>query len=96
MQKNADKDLPTRRKRLIFRSCHRGIQEMDILLGNFVKLHVENFSHDDCQWFETLFEEADQDIQNWITSKAPVPTEYDCAFMDGMKKMDYIPFTKPI
>ena len=32
------------KKQIIYRSSHRGTKEMDLLLGNFVKKHINNFS----------------------------------------------------
>ena len=33
------------KKKIIYRSTHRGFKEMDILLGNFVKNHIDSL-HD--------------------------------------------------
>ena len=35
------------KKQIIYRSAHRGSKEMDLLLGNFVKEHIDDFSDDD-------------------------------------------------
>ena len=32
------------KKQIIYRSTHRGSKEMDILLGNFVKKHIDSFN----------------------------------------------------
>ena len=36
----------TRRKRLLFRSWHRGTKETDLLLGSFAEQHLAGFTAD--------------------------------------------------
>ena len=43
------------KKQIIYRSAHRGSKEMDILLGNFVKEHIDDFSDDDLKNLEQIF-----------------------------------------
>lgn len=35
------------KKKIIYRSEYRGIKEMDLLLGKFVKKHIDNFNYDE-------------------------------------------------
>ena len=35
------------KKKIIYRAFHRGSKEMDILLGNFVKTHIDDLNYDD-------------------------------------------------
>lgn len=87
-------DLETRRKRLQFRGWHRGIKEADLILGGFIDIKLNQLSHDDCEWFETLFEEQDVDILAWITGKEETPSHLDHPFIKEMGKLDYIPKAK--
>lgn len=89
--KNADADLSTRRKRLLFRGWHRGIKEADLILGGFIEKHLDELSADDCAWFERLFEEQDVDILAWITGKEPMPTHLNYHLVPALSKLDYIP-----
>lgn len=61
------------RKRLIFRSEHRGTKEMDLLLGSFAKRHVPDFSEEELVEYEALLEENDPDLYNWITKQEAPP-----------------------
>ncbi len=63
------KDSDTRRKRLIFRSWHRGTREMDLILGRFADAHVPGFSDDELDQFEALLGESDPDLYDWITGQ---------------------------
>lgn len=83
-------DLENRRRRLLFRAWHRGIKELDLIFGNFVEANLEGFSHDDCHWFEALFEENDQEIIKWVTGGADVPEKFRGEMMDRIKKLDFM------
>ena len=61
------------RKRLIFRSEHRGTKEMDLLLGSFAKQHVPDFNEAELAEYEALLEENDPDLYNWITEQEQPP-----------------------
>lgn len=66
-----------RRKRLLFRSWHRGTREMDLLLGNFAERSLPTFSDRQLDLFEALLEYADSDIYEWMTGREPVPPALD-------------------
>lgn len=69
----ADESVETRRKRLRFRSGHRGSRELDLILGAFAQRHVENFTAAQLDQYEQLLEIPDPDLYNWLTGQAPVP-----------------------
>jgi antitoxin CptB len=62
-----------RRKKLLWRACHRGIKEMDILMGGFAKARLALMGERELQAFESLIELPDQEILTWITGEAAVP-----------------------
>ena len=70
-------NLDVRRRRALFRSSHRGMQETDILLGAFARRHLEALSEAQVRRFEALLEETDNDLFDWITGKTPVPAALD-------------------
>ena len=63
----AQKDLDDRRKRALYRACHRGTKEMDWLLGRYAEAKLVSMGADDLDAFETLLGLPDPDLQNWIT-----------------------------
>lgn len=68
-----------RRKRLRFRSWHRGMQEMDLLLGRFADAYLSSLSDAELGQFETLLHCGDQDLYTWITGNQPWPAHLDSA-----------------
>ena len=69
--------LEARRKRLRFRSWHRGTKETDLILGRFANRHVDEFEEADLALFEALLERSDPEIFDWVTGRTPVPAEMD-------------------
>ena len=72
-----DGELETRRKRLLYRSVYRGNKENDILLGQFARAHIAEFSAAELDQYERLLQAGDNDIYDWVSGQAAVPAEAD-------------------
>lgn len=70
-----------RRKRLRYRSWHRGMKEMDLILGPFADRHLTGMTAAELDAFEALLELSDPDLYDWICRREPVPPERDCALL---------------
>lgn len=68
-----DETIENKRKRLIFRSGHRGTKEMDLILGGFAQAHVPGFTDEELLVYEALLCESDPDLYNWLTRKEDAP-----------------------
>ena len=55
-----------RRKRMRYRAWHRGLKEMDLILGRFADDHLADLSPAALDAFEALLEESDADLYQWI------------------------------
>ena len=53
------------KKQIIYRSMHRGTKEMDLLLGNFVRKHINEFNISELKDLEQLLFIDDEVIHNW-------------------------------
>jgi antitoxin CptB len=73
-------DIEVRRKRLIFRSWHRGTREMDLLLGRFADAHIAGFSESELAEYEALLQVSDPDLYNWITGVEEAPANLGSVF----------------
>jgi len=69
-------DITHRRKRLLWRATHRGIKEMDLILGGFVAANLEGFSVEDIVELERIMDIPDQDMLTWATKQEPIPPEH--------------------
>ena len=74
MPQNEEQDnITLDRKRLRFRSWHRGTREIDLLLGRFADAHIGDFTEIQLKAYDRLLENSDPDIYNWISGAEPVP-----------------------
>ncbi len=64
------------RKKILYRSTHRGCRENDWLLGKFVNTNIDKFSDHELSLLDQLLSENDPDIFSWLTQKSPSPTKY--------------------
>ncbi|MDP6567762.1 MAG: succinate dehydrogenase assembly factor 2 [Alphaproteobacteria bacterium] len=76
-----DEDLETRRKRLRYRSWHRGTKELDLVLGQFAERHLAAMSELEMAQYEAILEEDEQDIYAWLARREPAPERHDNAVM---------------
>jgi len=66
-----------RRRRLYYRSWHRGTREADLVLGSFAEGHLAQFDDDQLSRYEALLECPEPDLLDWISGREPPPPEYD-------------------
>ena len=57
------------KKQIVYRSMHRGSKEMDLLLGNFVKRYINEFTNADLKDLEELLFIEDEVIYKWYFHK---------------------------
>ncbi len=57
-----------RRKKILFRSLHRGCKETDIVLGRFAESHLANLNPAELDLFEELLDEQDWDIWEAVSN----------------------------
>ena len=57
------------KKQIIYRSTHRGTKEMDLLLGNFVKKHIEELNVTELKDLAKLLFIEDEIIYRWYIEK---------------------------
>ncbi len=78
-------DLDPRRRRILFRSWHRGIREMDLIMGQFADAEVERLSEAEIEAFELLIEVPDRDLFAWLTGAEDTPTNYNSGVFRKLK-----------
>ena len=79
-------DLDVRRRKILFRAWHRGIREMDIVLGQFADAHIASLNDDEMREFEIVLEINDRDLLQWITGERPTPPDVDTPFFRRLSK----------
>ncbi len=81
----ADNDREMRRRRLRFRAQHRGIREMDLLVGRFAEEVLPQLSDQELMDFELLMEMPDSEVLNWLLGRQSVPTEFDTSLFAKLR-----------
>jgi antitoxin CptB len=72
------------RKRLLWRATHRGIKEMDLIVGGFAQEQLPLMETRALLQFADILEYADQDLLAWMTKQEPIPVERRSAMLDAM------------
>ena len=74
-----------RRKRLRFRSWHRGTRELDLMLGRFADRHMMSLTSRQLDHYEALIGQPDPDIYRWISGADAPPPAHDNDVMEMIK-----------
>ena len=69
--------VENRRKRLRFRSWHRGTKEMDLLIGSFADAHLSAFDRSQLDRYEALLDVPEPVVYDWILGRSRPPAEFD-------------------
>jgi antitoxin CptB len=77
--------LDRRRRRLLFRSWHRGIVEMDLVLGRFADAEIGQWSEAELDDYERLLEIPDQPLFAWVSGAEAVPADHDTPMFRALR-----------
>lgn len=83
-------DLAVRIRRLKFRSWHRGIKEMDLILGHFADTQLETLTPAELEQYEALSEAEDTSLYNWITGREATPAEFDTDLLARIRTFNHL------
>ncbi|HZB61861.1 MAG TPA: succinate dehydrogenase assembly factor 2 [Microvirga sp.] len=78
-------DLDIRRRQVLYRAWHRGMREMDLIMGRFADAVIGELSDEDLAEFERLIEVPDRDLLGWITGEIETPSNYDTSVFQRLK-----------
>ena len=73
LQELSSEGLDGRRRRLLFRCRHRGIREMDLVLGRFADSELAGLSERELGELERWLDIPDQQIFAWVNGAEPAP-----------------------
>jgi antitoxin CptB len=89
--RHRDDHSDVRRRRLLFRCWHRGIQETDLILGTFCETSLAGLNSAQLDRFEALLDCADADLFDWIAGRTRPPAEHDHDVMRLLRSFRYAP-----
>ena len=81
----SDTDLETRRRRIKYRAWHRGLRELDLMLGRFADAHLSSLDEREIAAFEALMDVPDQIALGWLMGEAAPDAEHDTALWQRLR-----------
>ncbi len=63
------------RKKLLYRSLHRGCKETDLIFGSFAQKNIESMSLEELHQFDEILSQTDSDIVSWVMKRSNPPQE---------------------
>ena len=78
-------DLDARRRRTLFRAWHRGMREMDLILGHFADEEIGSLSEEELRQFEELLEIVDTELFKWVAQGAEAPAGYETPLLQRIR-----------
>lgn len=82
--------LDVRRKRIRFRGWHRGMKEMDLILGIFIEAELDRLSADELDALEALMDVPDDQLYGWIAGRAPVEPPHDTPLFERVRGLRHL------
>jgi antitoxin CptB len=83
--------LDAHRRKLFFRSWHRGTRELDLILGRFADAFMSRLDERDLADYERLLEVPDPELYAWVTGTAVPPNDYDTAVLQRLRAFYFGP-----
>jgi antitoxin CptB len=81
----ASAGLDTRRRKLLFRCWHRGMRELDLVMGRFADAAIAGLTDDDLAELERLLDVPDRELLAWVTGEDDVLPEHDTALFRRLR-----------
>ncbi len=78
-------DLDPRRRKILFRAWHRGLREMDLIMGQFADSFLSTMGDEELDGFELLIEQSDRDLLHWILDAQDIPAEFDTPLLKAIR-----------
>lgn len=69
--------LDARRRKILFRSWHRGMLEMDLIMGRFADAMLASLAETELDDLEKLLEAEDREVLGWVIGEIATPHDYD-------------------
>ena len=83
--------LDPRRRKLLFMCWHRGIREMDLIMGRFADENIAQLSDEEVAELERLAEQPDQNLLGWFTGEFATPVEFDTPLLRKIRAFNARP-----
>lgn len=83
-------ELDAERRKLYFRSNHRGIKEMDIIFTKFAETVLADLTDAELIDYQRILELPDDKLFSWATGRETLPEELRSPLLDRLVSLDYM------
>tara|TARA_Y100000590_G_scaffold456319_1_gene606665 strand:- start:19 stop:276 length:258 start_codon:yes stop_codon:yes gene_type:complete len=66
------KKIDSIKKKIKYRAEYRGIKEMDLILGNFVKKYINNLNYEELIYLYEILEKDDDVLLKWYSNDVKI------------------------
>ena len=80
--------LSIRKKEILFKCTHRGTKELDILLGNDVSNHINEFKSRELDYLDVILNFNDMDLFKILTKKKKINEKMNKFFVKKIIKFN--------
>ena len=77
--------LDLRRRKLLYHAWHRGMREMDLIMGRFADAVLDGLTEAELAEFEQLIEVPDRELLAWLIGEAAAPERYDTPLLRRLR-----------
>ncbi|NCF79020.1 MAG: succinate dehydrogenase assembly factor 2 [Alphaproteobacteria bacterium] len=82
--------LNAERRKLHFRSCHRGIKEMDIIFGKFADVVLGDLPEEELMDYQRILELPDDKLFSWATGREDVPDDVLSPLLNRLLSLEHM------
>ncbi len=83
--------MDAHRRKLYFRSCHRGMKEMDIIFTRFAEAVLPTLPEAELSDYERVLELPDDKLFYWVTGREEVPPDMHSPLLQKLLNFYFIP-----
>lgn len=87
---NEQSDRQNRCKRMLWRAQHRGMKEMDLMLGQFAEQKLAGMNDTQLEEFEAILEVSDAYLVDWITEKTETPAQFQTTMFAQIMAQSFV------
>ena len=80
--------LPIRKKKILFKCTHRGTKELDILLGSYVSIHINELKSKELDYLDVILDFNDTDLFKILTKKKEINIKMNKIFVKKIIKFN--------
>ena len=83
-------DIVLLRKKISFRANHRGIKEMDLILGSYVDAKINSLNLDQLKQLSFIMSFDDRDLYSWFLGDKIIPDKIRVPIFDDILRFHKI------